>query len=606
MAALTGNSIDSSYQGLIKTTDNGAITATAKAVTDGLGNATNITISNTSTNFVSGTVDFTGSTVQGLPGGSAGLENGTGTDSLQSAASLTTNPANASGNYSIALGEGASATRQESVAIGQNAAANGTGSDGSIAIGNGAVASSNRSVVIGVNNSSSSSEGIAIGDDVDIANSDRSIGIGGAINISGGNDKVGIGTSATVGGTRAIAIGQNATADGANSVVMGYNASDNGAQDVVIIGNGANTANNGDDYSVVIGKDAQSTVGNGIAIGQDAQSDGINTIMIGRGSAGTFNTIGLGITTTVNANEAIAIGYQADVQAGSNNGISIGVYSEVQGNNRDAIAIGQSTSARAEGAVALGDAVIAAKSQTVSVKALETQTNSTPTAGGIIMADAGGTERRLNITATGGLQIDSTAVGGGGAPSHPARFAGTGETASTFEGPYTFFTNQTYFFAIHLNYGEEVAELSHEIGTAFTSTTLVGMALYDSQLRSNGEYGPRNLLADWGTASATTAGVKTFSGQTYTATYTGMHFIALSTNGQWDGTFRQTESGVRSYTSNNYFTNGTTLGIASTAFTTEPLRITNTGSMVSQYADTAAFSNTSARLALHAKTAQNI
>ncbi|MCY3627167.1 MAG: hypothetical protein OXG88_05950 [Gammaproteobacteria bacterium] len=217
-------------------------------------------------------------------------------------------------------------------------------------------------------------------------------------------------------------------------------------------------------------------------------------------------------------------------------------------------------------------------------------------------------EVRLNIDASGALQIDSTPVGGGGgaAPSHPARFAGTGETASTFEGPYTFFNNQTYFFAIHLNYGEEVAELSHEIGTAFTSTTLVGMALYDSQLRSNGEYGPRNLLADWGTASATTAGVKTFSGQTYTATYTGMHFIALSTNGQWDGTFRQTESAFRSYASSNYFMNGSTLGIASQAFIVEPLRITNTGSMVSQYADTAAFSNTSARLALHAKTAQNI
>ena len=102
MAALTGNSIDSSYQGLIKTTDNGAITGTAKAVTDGLGNATNITISNTSTNFVSGTVDFTGSTVQGLPSSAAGLENGSGVDSLQSAAALTTTAADASSADSIA------------------------------------------------------------------------------------------------------------------------------------------------------------------------------------------------------------------------------------------------------------------------------------------------------------------------------------------------------------------------------------------------------------------------------------------------------------------------------------------------------------------------
>tara|TARA_R110000803_G_scaffold4312_1_gene14669 strand:- start:1451 stop:2152 length:702 start_codon:yes stop_codon:yes gene_type:complete len=69
MATLTGNPIKDSYLGLIKTADNAAIGATAKAVTDGGGNATNIEITNTATNFVSGTVDFTGSTVSGLPSG---------------------------------------------------------------------------------------------------------------------------------------------------------------------------------------------------------------------------------------------------------------------------------------------------------------------------------------------------------------------------------------------------------------------------------------------------------------------------------------------------------------------------------------------------------
>ena len=72
MAQLTGNPIQSSYLGLFKTTDNAAITGTAKSITDGAGNATNIEISNTATNFVSGTVDFTGSTVSGLPGGGGG------------------------------------------------------------------------------------------------------------------------------------------------------------------------------------------------------------------------------------------------------------------------------------------------------------------------------------------------------------------------------------------------------------------------------------------------------------------------------------------------------------------------------------------------------
>lgn len=72
MAQLTGNAIQNSYLGLIKTTDNAAIGGTAKAITDGAGNATNIEMSNTATNFVSGTVDFTGSTVSGLPSSGGG------------------------------------------------------------------------------------------------------------------------------------------------------------------------------------------------------------------------------------------------------------------------------------------------------------------------------------------------------------------------------------------------------------------------------------------------------------------------------------------------------------------------------------------------------
>ena len=67
MASLTGNAIQSSYDGLLKTEDNTAIGAVAKGVTDGTGGVTNMTVSTSATNFVSGTVDFTGSTVSGLP-----------------------------------------------------------------------------------------------------------------------------------------------------------------------------------------------------------------------------------------------------------------------------------------------------------------------------------------------------------------------------------------------------------------------------------------------------------------------------------------------------------------------------------------------------------
>ena len=79
-----------------------------------------------------------------------------------------------------------------------------------------------------------------------------------------------------------------------------------------------------------------------------------------------------------------------------------------------AIALGDGAVASAAGSVAIGKDVTAAIAETLSVKAIELQTDSTPTLGGIIMSDAGGVDRRINITAAGGLQIDSTPVGGGG------------------------------------------------------------------------------------------------------------------------------------------------------------------------------------------------
>ena len=289
MAALTGNAINTSYSGLLKTTDNGALTATEKALTDGLGNNSTLSVGTASASFT-GNLDLSGATVTGLPSGSAGLENGTGTDSLQSASSLTTVAANAAGNDSIALGDSASATRADGIAIGNGAAANGGGGDGSIAIGKGSIASANKSIAIGINGTTSSSEGIVIGDDVDSTASDRAIAIGNAINISNAADSITLGTQADTSG----------------------------------------------DSGITIGRDASATASQAVALGRD---------------------------------------------------------------------------------------VTAAKANTVSVKALETQTDSTPSAGGIIMSDAGGTNRRLNIDATGNLQVDSTVVGGGDfeSPLSPAR-----------------------------------------------------------------------------------------------------------------------------------------------------------------------------------------
>ena len=132
MASLAGNAINASCAGLIKTDDNAIVGATEKRVTDGLGNATNMTIGTGGTSFDSGTVNFTGATVTGLPTGSAGLESGTGADSMQSAASLTTIAADATGAQSIAIGNGACSATISTIAIGANTSAS---QDCDIAIG---------------------------------------------------------------------------------------------------------------------------------------------------------------------------------------------------------------------------------------------------------------------------------------------------------------------------------------------------------------------------------------------------------------------------------------------------------------------------------------
>ena len=170
MATLQNAQIDQSFGALLKTDDNGNITATAKAITDGAGNATNMQMSNTETKFSSGTVDFTGATVIGA-GGAAGLESGTGTNSLQNAIGTASN---ASGNASIALGKNALASGGESMAYGDEAQATQTSAAAfgqyaeatatyAIAFGRTSAASGDGAVAFGQQSSAAQAGAVAMG-----------------------------------------------------------------------------------------------------------------------------------------------------------------------------------------------------------------------------------------------------------------------------------------------------------------------------------------------------------------------------------------------------------------------------------------------------------
>ena len=218
MATLTGNQIDQSYLGLLKTNNNAAISATSQVLTDGAGNALTVSASTVGMEFT-GNIDFTGATVTGV-GGAAGLVSGTGPDSMQSAASLTANPASAGQTRDIALGDGCfTSGGQDNIIIGGG----GQSSDGSVVIGVGAVAISTS---------------IALHDSAR-ATGDRSVSIGRATDTSG-TQAIGIsGEGGTVSGAQAVGVGSGCNITGDNSGGFGFQTATS-ANGAFAIGNGVN------------------------------------------------------------------------------------------------------------------------------------------------------------------------------------------------------------------------------------------------------------------------------------------------------------------------------------------------------------------------------
>jgi len=489
---LTGLQIDNSYCGLLKTGDNGAIGATPKTLSDGLGNDASIAVGTTCTVFT-GTADFTSATVTGLPdnnttydlasaqsgtdvnvnltgsdattdtvklvagtnvtltddgsnnitidasGGAAGLVSGTGTDSMKSDSSLTTTDSSANGGSAIALGCSALANGTHGIAIGRSASS-GNGSN-SLALGCNARACGLNTVAVGVGSfTSSASSSVAIGANV-CATSDSAVAISDGAKATG-QRAIALGRSSCAAGMGSLSIGNfsKALTNGAigiGATTSGLTGTGASGTNAIYIGGGQDIPSASGDYSIAIGgvpstaERPQATAEAAIAIGTNSCALDLCSVVLGTASKVISDAdygIALGSSAVVDGNNdvdalgnaccAIAIGHIAT--AGSLTGatctgtaaIALGARS---GAFKDyAIAIGFCASSTCTDGVAIGCQVAAQYDNTVTVKSLYTCTASTPTAGGVIIEDAGGTARRLNITAAGALQIDSTPVGGGG------------------------------------------------------------------------------------------------------------------------------------------------------------------------------------------------
>ena len=257
MATLTNQQINLTYPGLIKLDDNGAVQPTAlKTLTDGTGGTLALSVSQIETKFTAGSlVDFTGVTVSGLAAG--GLVAGGGPDSMQSAAFLSPNAANASGTGAIALGNASNAS-----------------GDNSVSIGNFGTAASGDGIRIGGNNNCISDGLISIGQRGTVSGN-ISIGLGFEANVSGGAS-IFMATGGQSFGT--------VSGGGSIALVPGDFASNLSAAGAVVIGSSSTnkvrvTSENG----VAIGKSSESTANNAVAIGVDTLASQDNAVALGAG-----------------------------------------------------------------------------------------------------------------------------------------------------------------------------------------------------------------------------------------------------------------------------------------------------------------------------------
>jgi len=299
MATLTGQPINTSYSGLIKTSDNGtAGTSGLKQLSDGEGNLIPMEVSQEKIVIANGNIcestgassivadpvnqemaylgnhNFTAATVTGIGGGGGGLVPGTGTSSMKSADDLTPNDALAGGSNAIAIGEGANANQDFSLSVGTFSQAG----IFSTAVGTYSESSGLYCSAFGPSSKATGDGAVSVGQ------SSQGLGAG---SVSIGRQSV-----ATLEGQIAIGDGAQCGEYVANAIGIGNNVIAGGG---TVVGNGAQGFNAG--RSAAYGAGAKSLQNESVAIGGDA---------------------------IVNASGGVALGDSATVATGADNAVAIG------------------------------------------------------------------------------------------------------------------------------------------------------------------------------------------------------------------------------------------------------------------------------------------
>ena len=358
MASLTSQPINTTYSGLLKTNDNAILgISTPSVITDGEGNASALSLAQQRVTLEAGTQKIEVNTTQTFVSGSTVFIQDATTTNFVTTDATTSNIGNATNYLTI------DATDASFVGA----------VDFSTATVTGLPTDTNTTYDL-----AATQDGVNV--DITLTGSDASVD---TVQLTAGTN---ITLTETAGNITIEAAGGGAAGLVAGSALNSMRSADS-LTATAAVASGVT--------SIALGQDSDATGNSSISIGNATNATLQDSIYIGSfGTTAGQKSIGIGNSVTVNGNNSVGIGRLATVSPGVLGGVSIG----------------NQTAVTANGASALGEGVTGDKVNTVSMKALDLQTVSTPTAGGIIMTDAGSTERRLNLTAAGVLQVDSAPV----------------------------------------------------------------------------------------------------------------------------------------------------------------------------------------------------
>ena len=258
------------------------------------------------------------------------------------------------------------------------------------------------------------------------------------------NNSIAIGPNASTDNTAtsSVAIGDGANTTGRSTVALGLSAQATSANATAL---GANSIASQDD-TVAVGHGSKATDGNASAFGADAIASNIESTAIGHGTAASGasstalgnrtkvgGTAGVGIGMLANATKDYGVAIGGESSSTADNGIAIGRKSSVSENN--GIAIGNGASATTADGVAIGSKSVASTAAGVAgynantgrtdTYANLTGATLTSTLGGVAVGTTNQT-RQINYVAAGTADTDAVNV----AQLKSVNLAFTGDTGS--------------------------------------------------------------------------------------------------------------------------------------------------------------------------------